>query len=87
MEKLVDPKSPLDIITGVAALINTVDKTRKWMYANKLCLNDAKTEFIVFGLKRYVTQMPECTIKIGEKTIHPVKIVKKKPKCFDGYAA
>ena len=66
----------MDITIGVTALTDTVDKTREWMYANKLCLNGAKTEFIVFGLKRHITEMPECNIKIGEETIYPVGIVK-----------
>ena len=74
--KEVDPKSSLDIDTGLNILNNTIDQTRRWMYANKLCLNDSKTEFIVFGLKRHLKEMPECNIKIGGETIYPVQVVK-----------
>ena len=38
--KSVDPKSPLDIHTGLTALNNTIERTRSWMFENKLCLND-----------------------------------------------
>ena len=72
----VDPKSPSDIHTGLASLHNTVEKTRRWMFENKLCLNDSKTEFIVFGLDRHVKEMPVCNIKIGKESIQPVKVVK-----------
>ena len=50
--KSVDPRSPSDIHSGLTALNDTIERTRSWMYANKLCLNDSKTEFIVFGLNR-----------------------------------
>ena len=70
-----DPKSPIDTESGLIALNNVVEQTRSWMFANKLCLNDSKTEFIVFGCKRHVKEMPKCSIQIGEETIEPVKIV------------
>ena len=79
-------RPPSDINTGLTALINTVDKIRKWMDANKLCINDAKTELIAFGLKRQITQMPKCNIKIGEGDDSSGKKCEN-PRCFDGYAA
>ena len=74
--KSVNPRSPSDINAGLTALNNTIEQTRNWMYANKLCLNDSKTEFIVFGLNRHISEMPECSFKIGEEIIQPVKVVK-----------
>ena len=63
--KQVDPKSSIDIEFGLRALNTIVEETRRWMFANKLCLNNSKTEFIVFGCKRHVKEMPKCSIQIG----------------------
>ena len=46
------------------------------MFANKLCLNYSKTEFIVYAQDRYTKNMPKCTLEIGEETIQPTPIVK-----------
>ena len=74
--KSINPKSTDSIESGLKSLDNTIQHTRSWMFANKLCLNDSKTEFIVFGLKRHTKEMPNSSIKIGEETIHAVEVVK-----------
>ena len=51
--KSVDPKSMDSIDAGLNTMNYTIDQIRAWMFANKLCLNDSKTEFILFGLKRH----------------------------------
>ena len=76
MWKEVDPKSPINTESGLRGLNITVEQTRSWMFAKKLCLNDSKTEFIVFGCKRHVKEMPKCSIQIGEETIESVEMVK-----------
>ena len=74
--KLVNPRSIENIQHGLGTLNSTIEQTRRWMFANKLCLNDSKTEFIVFGLKRHLNAMPKCSVKIGEETIESVDVVK-----------
>ena len=46
------------------------------MFANKLCLNDSKTEFIVFAQKRHTEAMSEISLRIGDASIRPSKRVK-----------
>ena len=59
--KSINPMSPISIDDGSTALNNTIERTRSWMFANKLCLNDSKTEFIVFGLKMHMKDMQTCS--------------------------
>ena len=74
--KAVNPKSESDVHAGIRLLERTLEDVRTWMFANKLCLNDAKTEYIVFGQKRHVKAMPVCPLKIGEESIQPADKVK-----------
>ena len=74
--KIVDPKSPRSVHSGMLSLETTIDQARVWMFANKLCLNDSKTEFIVFGLPRHTTNMQPCNLAIGDEIIQPVGRVK-----------
>ena len=46
------------------------------MFVNKLCLNESKTEFIVFAQDRHTKHMPECTLQIRGERIEPFKTVK-----------
>ena len=41
------------------------------MLANKLCLNQSKTEFFVFGKPHHVKHIPQISLKIGEEHIKP----------------
>ena len=66
---------PIPIDKGLNVLNKTIEDTRKFMFPNKLCLNDSKTEFIVFRLNRYLKKMPKSSIKIRDETIRSVKIV------------
>ena len=46
--QIVSPNVPTNLVAGMQSLERTIDKTRAWMLANKLGLNDGKIEFIVF---------------------------------------
>ena len=74
--KAVNPKSMASVEDGLRSINNTMHQVRSWMFANKLCLNDSKTEFIVFGLRRHTTGMPICSVQIGEEMIEAVEEVK-----------
>ena len=74
--KSVNPASESSVYEGITSLEYTLEEVRSWMLANKLCLNDSKTEFIVFGQNRHTKSMPECSLQIGDDKIQPVLSVK-----------
>ena len=51
--KVVNPVASEVINRGLRLLEQTLEDVRSWMFANKLFLNDSKTEFIVFAQKRH----------------------------------
>ena len=53
-----DPKSEEDIATAKSRLTNCIAKIRSWMLANKLKLNDSKTELFLIASLRNASAMP-----------------------------
>ena len=56
-----------------AAVLNRLEQCvsdlRVWMNANRLKLNDSKTEFIIFGTSHVLSQLSTTSIQVGESNI------------------
>ena len=71
-----NPKIPNDVTDCIVSLEQTLATTRNWMYDNKLCLNESKTEFIVFGKKNVLGQATVRPIQVGDAQIQPTTCVR-----------
>ena len=71
-----NPLIPSEITQKMLELEHTLEKARQWMFLNKLCLNESKTELIVFGKKQHLDNCPITSITIGEATILPSPTVR-----------
>ena len=67
--KPTDQVSQEDALQSIQACISDV---RKWMLANKLKINDGKTEFMIIGSKHNLSRLNINSIKIGDTEIKPV---------------
>ena len=67
--KPTDQVSQEDALQSIQACISDV---RKWMLANKLKINDGKTEFMIIGSKHNLSRLNITSIKIGDTEIKPV---------------
>ena len=65
-----------DIVMALQQLEICLQEVRIWMARNWLKLNDLKTEFIIFGAKKYLSVFQNATITIGDCSISSVKSVK-----------
>ena len=57
------------IVSAKQELEDTLETCRKWMFDNKLCLNESKTEFIIFGRKHRLRNLPNITLSLGDASI------------------
>jgi len=54
-----------------------VEDAAKWMGANRLHLNVAKTEFLLVQLSSaYMHQLPVSPVVIGGNSVHPTSVVR-----------
>ena len=67
--KPTDQVSQEDALQSIQDCISDV---RKWMLANKLKINDGKTEFMMIGSKHNLNKLNINSIKIGDTEIKPV---------------
>ena len=42
---------------AITAMQNCIDDVKKWMFANKLKLNDGKTEFLLIGTRQQLAKV------------------------------
>ena len=68
---------------AVAAVQRCVDDIRLWMTADKLLLNDDKTEFVVIGTKQQLAKVQLNNITIGQFEITPTSSVRNLGVWFD----
>ena len=61
---------------ALQAIQNCVSDVRKWLLANKLKINDGKTEFLIIGSKKQLNKVTIDSIRIGESEIQPATSVK-----------
>ena len=64
-----DINSPEDFDASIEKVENCIDDIRTWMTANKLKLNDDKTEFLVFSTSRNHHKVPNTPLSIGSSEI------------------
>lgn len=61
---------------AIQAMHACISDVRKWMLANKLKINDDKSEFIIFGSKQQLSKINISSINIGEESIEPTESVR-----------
>ena len=71
------PRDPQSLLNAIRTLEKCIDEVKKWMLANKLKLNDSKTEFIVFVNKHNLSFIHDksLVIMVGETEIPPKILV------------
>ena len=60
-----DPKSEEDVATAKSRLTDCIAEMRSWMLANKLKLNDSKTELFLIASPRNTTVMSYAQFRVG----------------------
>jgi hypothetical protein len=63
--------STTDLNLNIYKLEECIKDLGHWFVANSLCLNESKTDFIIFGSKHLLKTLPAVTLKIGSVSIHP----------------
>ena len=65
------------------AMKNCIDDVKKWMFANKLKLNDGKTEFLLIGTRQQLAKVHSRTLRFGEITVTCSSVLKSLGCWFD----
>ena len=80
-------KDPSELRNAVKRMENCLTEVRDWMTMNKLCLNDNKTELIIFTSRYHQNAIQglyeQVKIKIGDSYIEPKQTVKNLGVTFD----
>ena len=67
--KAANPKSKSDTTLALHTLELAIKSISNWMCANKLTLNEAKTEFLVIGSKANLSKVENKDISVGGEVI------------------
>ncbi len=59
------PDDAMNQITAVTAMQNAIDDIKKWMLADKLKLNDGKSEFMIIGTRQQLAKVSVDTLRVG----------------------
>ena len=59
------PDDAMNQSTAVRALQNAIDDIKKWMLADKLKLNDGKSEFMIIGTRQQLAKVSVDTLRVG----------------------
>ena len=78
-----NPNNPDDQVDAVYAMERCISDLRKWMYQDKLKINDDKTEFIIIGSRQQLLKINPCSIRVGSTNIKPVSEVRNLGSWFD----
>ena len=60
-----DPNSPTDQAMALEAMERCISDLRKWMYRDKLKINDDKTEFLVIGSRQQLLKIHHFSVRVG----------------------
>eukprot|EP00057_Strongylocentrotus_purpuratus_P020645 XP_011675119.1 PREDICTED: uncharacterized protein LOC105443539 [Strongylocentrotus purpuratus] len=73
-----DPTDPVAIDAALGRLSSCITEIQRWMNANKLKLNDGKTEFFVSASPHHRSShlMNDVKLMIGEKSFPPCKSIR-----------
>lgn len=77
------PNSPTDQAKVLEAMEQCIGDLRKWMYRDKVEINDDKTEFLVIGSRQQLLKIDHCSVRVGMIDINPVKVVRNLGAWFD----
>ena len=77
------PNSPTDQAEAVCAMERCIIDLRKWMYQDKLKINDDKTEFLNIGSRQQLLKINPCTVRVCTTDIKPVSEVRNLGSWFD----
>ena len=58
------PNSPTDQAEAVCAIDKCISDLRKWMYQDKIKINDDKTEFLIIGSRYQLLKINPCTVRV-----------------------
>ena len=67
------------------AMERCISDLRKWMYQDKLKINDDKTEFLVIGSKHQLQKIDNCSVRVGTIDIKLVSEVRNLRAWFDSH--
>ena len=70
------PATVIEQSAAIKAMQDCITDIRKWMLADKLKLNDNKTEFIVIGTRQQLAKVSVDSLCIGDEIIKPSSVVK-----------
>ena len=58
---------------ALEAMERCISDLRKWMYRDKLKINDDKTEFLVIGSRQQLLKIHHCSVRVGTIDISLLK--------------
>ena len=67
---------PQEVVNACQVIEMCLADVRAWMALNCLCLNDSKTEVIVFGSKNNLSKLPAISLSIRDATVSEVSEVR-----------
>ena len=71
------------LFSSVTAFENCICDLRTWMLQDKLKINGDKTEFIIIRSKKQLSNLDECSIRVGSTDVFPVNTVENIGSWFD----
>ena len=77
------PATVIEQSAAIKAMQDCITDIRKWMLADKLKLNDNKTEFIIIGTRQQLAKVSVDSLCIGDEIIKPSSVVKNLSSWFD----
>ena len=80
-----NPNGPTDQVNALEAMERCISDLRKWMYRDKLKINDDKTEYLVIGSREQLLKINHCPVRVGMIDIKPVKVVRNLGAWFDSH--
>ena len=78
-----DPRTPGALNNALSKLQTCISNIRKWMVANKLKLNDSKTEFFVAASAHNLRNLPNVQLNVGSTLISPSETIRNLGVIFD----
>ena len=77
------PVSMIEQSAAIKAMQDCITDIKKWMLADKLKLNDDKTEFIIIGTRQQLAKVSVDSLCIGDEIIKPSSVVRNLGSWFD----
>ena len=77
------PASMIEQSAAIKAMQDCITDIKKWMLADKLKLNDDKTEFIIIGTRQQLAKVSVDSLCIGDEIIKPSSVVRNLGSWFD----